>query len=206
MPETPIPSPKATLRDSARHLRSSLTPAQITEMSGRICTSLLMVVQDRDPLMVYVSKPLEVDTHSLLGFLLENNRRVVVPIIERESKTLRLSAIKDANHLVASTFQVLEPIGNEIPARPEEVKAVIVPMLAYDRRGHRLGYGAGYYDRFLSSHPHLLKIGLAFSCQQVTEVPSDAYDIRMDVIITENGIIDCSGKTGTGSSSEKRLS
>jgi len=96
MPETPIPSPKATLRDSARHLRSTLTPAQITEMSGRICTSLLMVVQDRDPLMVYVSKPLEVDTHSLLGFLLENNRRVVVPIIERESKTLRLSAIKDA--------------------------------------------------------------------------------------------------------------
>ena len=195
MPEAPIPFSKASLRDSARRTRSALTPAQIAEMSGRICIHLLPMVKDSDPLMVYVSKPLEVDTHSLLGHLLENDRGVVVPIIEKESKTLRLSRIKDPNHLVESTFQVREPIGNEIPARPEDVKAVIIPMLAYDRRGHRLGYGAGYYDRFLSAYPHLLRIGLAFSCQQVTEVPSDAHDIRMDLIITENGIIDCNGES-----------
>jgi 5-formyltetrahydrofolate cyclo-ligase len=85
----------------------------------------------------------------------------------------------------------LEPIGNEIPARPEEVKIVIVPILAFDRRGHRLGYGAGYYDRFLSAHPHLIKIGLAFSCQEVAEVPAEQNDVRMDVVITERDRIMC---------------
>jgi 5-formyltetrahydrofolate cyclo-ligase len=64
-------------------------------------------------------------------------------------------------------------------------------MLAFDRSGHRLGYGAGYYDRFLESNPHLLKIGLAFSCQEAQSLPSDAHDIRMDIIITEDEVIDC---------------
>jgi 5-formyltetrahydrofolate cyclo-ligase len=64
-------------------------------------------------------------------------------------------------------------------------------VLAFDRRGHRLGYGAGYYDRFLAKHPRITRIGLAFSCQQISSVPSDENDIRMDFIITENEILDC---------------
>jgi 5-formyltetrahydrofolate cyclo-ligase len=64
-------------------------------------------------------------------------------------------------------------------------------MLGFDQLGHRLGYGAGYYDRFLSNHPHFLKIGLAFSCLESGEVPVDENDISMDMIITEKGIIRC---------------
>jgi 5-formyltetrahydrofolate cyclo-ligase len=64
-------------------------------------------------------------------------------------------------------------------------------MLGFDQRGHRLGYGAGYYDRFLSANPHLLKIGLAFSCLEAAEIPVDENDVSMDLIITEQGIIRC---------------
>ena len=190
MPETPNIT-KAALRDTARQTRSALTPARITAMSEQVCSNLLGILDDTDPLMVYMSKPLEVHTHALLADLLKKKRRVVVPIIEQETRSLRLSYIRDPDHLIESTFHVLEPIGNEIPARPEEVKIVIVPILAFDRRGHRLGYGAGYYDRFLSAHPHLIKIGLAFSCQEVAEVPAEQNDVRMDVVITERDRIMC---------------
>jgi 5-formyltetrahydrofolate cyclo-ligase len=65
-------------------------------------------------------------------------------------------------------------------------------MLAFDKKGNRLGYGAGYYDRFLSSHPHLTRIGIAFACQEVDEIPTDATDASMDIIITDTRIIRCS--------------
>lgn len=191
MPESPIHSEKAALRNHARRTRSSLAPAQLEQMSGQACSNLLTILDGMYPLMVYVSKPGEVQTRPLLDFLLKNQRTVVVPIIEKETRTLRLSYLRDTAHLVESTFRVPEPIGNELPARPDEVKAVIVPILAFDRQGHRLGYGAGYYDRFLSAYPRLTRIGLAFSCQQVVRVPYDENDIRMDFIITEEGVLDC---------------
>ena len=80
---------------------------------------------------------------------------------------------------------------SEHPVYPRNVRVVIVPMPGFDRQGHRLGYGASYYDRFLSAYPHLLKIGLAFSCLETDEVPVDAHDICMNLIITKQGIIRC---------------
>jgi 5-formyltetrahydrofolate cyclo-ligase len=163
-------------------------------MSRQVCRNLLPRLDGNDPVLVYVSKPLEVQTRSLIRTLLDRKRRVVVPIIEKENRSLRLSYLTDPAHLVESTFHVPEPIGNEIPANPRDVPAVIVPVLAFDTRGHRLGYGAGYYDRFLARYPHMTKIGLAFSCQQVPAVPHDHNDIRMDCIVTETGILDFSRK------------
>jgi 5-formyltetrahydrofolate cyclo-ligase len=191
MPDPQIIPTKATLRNAARHIRSSLSPAQVEGMSDDVCRNLLSLLDGMDPVMVYVSKPLEVHTHSLIGDLLSRGKRIVVPIIEQDTKTLRLSYLTDTAHLVQSTFQVPEPIGHELPALADEVRAVIVPVLAFDLRGHRLGYGAGYYDRFLSRYPHLTKIGLAFSSQQIPTVPHEANDVRMDFIITEKEIIDC---------------
>jgi 5-formyltetrahydrofolate cyclo-ligase len=62
-------------------------------------------------------------------------------------------------------------------------------MIAFDRRGYRLGYGAGYYDRFLSAHSWMRKIGVAFSCQEVDAVPADENDVPMDLIVTEQGVV-----------------
>jgi 5-formyltetrahydrofolate cyclo-ligase len=191
MPERVIPPCKADMRDEARLRRSSLTPDEIAEKSAAICTSLLRVIDGIDPVMVYVSKPFEVDTFRCIEMLLSLKKRVIVPIIERETKTLRLSYLGRTSDLIESTFRVPEPVGSEQPVHPYEVKAVIVPMLAFDRRGHRLGYGAGYYDRFLSAQSHLLKIGLAFSCLEVNEIPAEINDIGMDMIVTDAEIIRC---------------
>ncbi len=162
MPDSDIQTQKKELRDHARTVRSTLSPAQIEEKSACICSVVQQILNGIDPVMVYVSKPLEVNTRDLIDYLITSRGRVIVPVIETDTRTLRLSYIQSPSVLVKSTFHVPEPVGNEIPARPDEVQAVVVPMLAFDQSGNRLGYGAGYYDRFLADVPHIKKIGLAF--------------------------------------------
>ncbi len=182
---------KQEIREAARARRSGLSPREIREKSRTICARVLRLVDGDDPVMVYASKPPEVRTEELITGLLSRGTRVVVPIIERETCSLRLSYITRVSCLIPSTFSVPEPIGNEDPARPEEVRAVVVPVIAYDRSGHRLGYGAGYYDRFLAAHPGLRKIGVAFTCQEAAAIPADANDVGMDIIVTEKGVLRC---------------
>lgn len=189
MTDAPPCKDKKMLRDHARTKRASLSPEEIEEKSELICSRLLEVLDGTDPLMVYASKPLEVNTKVLIRNLISRGKTVVVPIIEKETKTLRLSYLKDPDVLQESTFHVPEPVGHELPARASDVKAVIIPMLAFDKKGNRLGYGAGYYDRFLSSHPCLTRIGIAFACQEAEEIPADANDASMDIIITDTSII-----------------
>jgi len=182
---------KKLLRDHARTLRASLSMAEIEEKSGLICSRLLEVLDGTDPIMVYASKPLEVNTKVLIRNLISRGKIVVVPLIEKETKTLRLSYLEDPDVLQESTFHVPEPVGHELPALALDVKAAIIPLLAFDKKGNRLGYGAGYYDRFLSSYPHLIRIGIAFACQEVEEIPADVTDASLDIIITDTSIIRC---------------
>jgi 5-formyltetrahydrofolate cyclo-ligase len=184
---------KGRTRDRARAERDKLTPDEIATKSGAICRSVEGILDCRDRVMLYASKGQEVNTRPLMESLLSRGVGVVVPIIEKETRSLRLSGITDRSVLVSSTFSVPEPIGHEIPVREEEIAAVVVPMIAFDRRGHRLGYGAGYYDRFLSVHRDLTKIGVAFSCQEVPAIPEDGNDIAMDFVVTEDEIIRCGG-------------
>lgn len=180
---------KEALRRRAREARSLLSPSITGAYSTAVSHAVSGLLNGCDTVMVYASKPAEVATGDLITDLIRRGIRVVVPIIERETCSLRLSYLTDPAVLVAGTFDVPEPLGHESPANAADIQAVIVPMLAYDPEGNRLGYGAGYYDRFLSRHPHLTKIGIAFSCQQVEAIPTDCNDIRMDYIVTEKGIL-----------------
>ena len=191
MPDGSFKHEKQLLRDRARALRSSLSPVEILEKSERICRNLMDVLDGANPLMVYVSKPMEVHTRALIGQLLAQGKTVIVPIIEKETKTLRLSYIEDPAVLCQSTFDVSEPVGHELPAPASDVKVVIIPMLAFDKRGNRIGYGAGYYDRFLTAHPHMTRIGIAFACQELMKIPTDPTDAGMDLIVTDTGIFRC---------------
>lgn len=182
---------KQELREATRARRALLSPVEIREQSRAICNLVLMLLDGQDPVMVYASKPPEVQTDLLIDGLISRRKGVVVPIIEQETRSLRLSYLADPTLLVASTFSVPEPIGNEFPAHPDEIRAVVVPMIAFDESGHRLGYGAGYYDRFLRQHPGITTIGVAFSCQQVDRIPADENDVSMDLIVTESGIFRC---------------
>jgi len=180
---------KEVLRTRAKEVRAALPLEKRKEFSRTICDRVTSLLDGQDPVLVYVSKPPEVETAPLISTLLSRKASVVVPIIEREERTLRLSFLRDPSHLSVSTFSVPEPIGHEIPADPGSIPVAVVPLVAFDRRGHRLGYGAGYYDRFLSSNTHMYKVGVGFSCQEVDTVPADERDVCMDAIVTEKETI-----------------
>jgi 5-formyltetrahydrofolate cyclo-ligase len=184
-------SQKTVLREQKKAIRADIPAGQRREMSEKITEFLLDMLLDYDTVLVYVSKEPEVNTFSLISHLLERGTRVVVPIIQRHDHSLRFSFLNDLSCLKLSTFNVPEPIGNEIPADPKEIQVAVIPLIGFDEHGNRLGYGAGYYDRFLEKYPRLMKIGIGFACQETETVPTNRFDITMDYIVTEEGIISC---------------
>ena len=85
------------------------------------------------------------------------------------------------------SFHVMEPVGGKLAA--EQNALVFVPGLGFDARGNRIGYGGGYYDRYLARHPQYMKIGTAYAIQLVEELEAEAHDISMDGIATEEGFL-----------------
>ncbi len=180
---------KRSIRQILRQRKDSMTHEERLEKSRRICCHLLEQIKDGETVMVYTSKEKEVNTANLITALLGRGNPIVVPIIVKEDISLRLSYLKDLSVLVPSTFGVPEPIGSEILATGDNVDTIILPMHGFDRTGRRIGYGAGYYDRFLAKNKKLRKIGIAFSCQEYENLPVDENDIPMDCILTEEGIV-----------------
>ena len=184
---------KEIIRSELRERRWNIPEDEHDRMSRIICSSLSSVIRPCDSVLVYCAKSPEVETSWFIDHLIEEKRDIIVPIIEKDTVSLRLSYILSRNVLVPGTFHVPEPLGNEIRASASDVTCAVIPMLGYDRFGGRIGYGAGYYDRFLSEHPNIKKIGIAFSIQEIPSIPVQEHDIRMDVIITEKGVIRCNG-------------
>jgi 5-formyltetrahydrofolate cyclo-ligase len=180
---------KERVRKDLRQKKEAMLPEERLSKSRRICRHLMDVIGEGETVMVFTSKEKEVNTRPLIQALFRQGNPVVVPIIVQEDFSLRLSYLRDFSVLVPSTFGVPEPIGSEIPAAAGDIGTIILPMLGFDRKGGRIGYGAGYYDRFLSKNPGMRKIGIAFACQEVGTLPVDENDIRMDAIITEDGMV-----------------
>jgi 5-formyltetrahydrofolate cyclo-ligase len=180
---------KNSIRKILRERKDAMAPEDRLAKSRAICRHLMPLIRDHETVMAYTSKEKEVNTQPIITRLLERGNPLIVPIIVKEDVSLRLSYLRDPAVLVPSTFGVPEPIGSEIPAQGGEVETILLPMLGFDRTGGRIGYGAGYYDRFLERFPDLRRIGLAFSCQEISSLPLDDTDVRMDHIITEEGIV-----------------
>ena len=194
---------KKSIRQILRQRKDSMNSDDRLEKSKMICRHLLKQIRDGETVMIYTSKEKEVNTVSLITTLLKRGNPVIVPVIVKEDISLRLSYLQDLSSLVPSTFGVPEPIGSEIPATGDDVDTIILPMHGFDRTGGRIGYGAGYYDRFLAKNPNLRKIGIAFSCQEYENLPVDENDIPMDYIITEEGIVYPKGGDNDGSQRNK---
>jgi 5-formyltetrahydrofolate cyclo-ligase len=189
---------KNSIRQILRQKKDAMLPEDRLFKSRRICHLLMKIIRKGETVMVFTSKEKEVNTEPLIRTLFKQGNPVVVPIIVKEDVSLRLSYLRDFSTLVPSTFGVPEPIGSEIPAAAEDIGTIILPMLGFDRNGGRIGYGAGYYDRFLSKKPDMRKIGIAFACQEVDSLPVDENDIPMDYILTEDGIVYPDGGTRCG--------
>lgn len=108
-----------------------------------------------------------------------------------EGERLVFHSIETLEHLRTGTFGIREPDANTArQVFPGEDDTILVPGLAFDRAGGRLGRGGGFYDRFLAQWPHARRVGVGFSIQLIDAVPREAHDAQVDAIVTEDGWLD----------------
>ena len=136
---------------------------------------------DAHTVLLYSALPDEVPTLPLLNRLSTEGKTVLLPHVVNDTD-MELRRYTGSNDLEQGAFGIMEPTG-ELFTDYDDIDVAVIPGMAFDREGHRLGRGKGYYDRFLTRLPHTYKIGVCFPFQLVDHVPADAHDILMDEVI-----------------------
>ena len=180
---------KNQLKDTILEKRNSLPQEEILEKSNQIKNNLFNLNQYKNSktIMLFVSFESEVDTHNMIRETLKNKAIVVPKVAGHE---IEPSVIIDFDNLIAGKFGILEPI-ETMKIAYKNIDLVLVPGIVFDMEGHRIGYGFGYYDKFLKKVPKAIKIGLAFDFQVVDKIPAEMHDVPVDLILTEKRVIEC---------------
>ncbi len=143
-------------------------------------------ILDFETVLIYCAFKNEVETKSIIDYLVSHGREVYVPKCNIDLKEFVPVRITE-NNFRLNAYGIFEPT-DEIYAK-KQIQCAIVPGVAFDMRGNRIGFGAGYYDKFFNKNPDVYKIGICYEFQLVDNIPSEDYDIPMDVIITNERII-----------------
>ena len=180
---------KKEYRKNAYQIRNTFTNQQIQDLSTKILNSLTQhpIYRDSHTLFTYVSMDQEVHTHRLIEVALQDGKRVCVPRVVPGQYMDAVPIKNPANDLQIGFFNVLEPIKALPPISPGEIDLVIVPGLMFDREGYRIGYGGGYYDKYLQHiSADCMTVGLVFQRLVVDEIPREPHDRKVKLVITEN--------------------
>ena len=191
---------KNELRAELLERRRNLTAEDRNSWDEKIANILLGSISYRfcDILLAYSSTKIEVSTDIIIDKALGQNKIVACPISNAEDNTMSFAAISSRSDLIVGEYDILEPPktnplwsdflnSGKSGNNKQKLAICIVPCLAYDAHGYRIGYGKGYYDRFLSAFEGT-KIGLCYSSFKSEKLPRGKYDVKLDVIITEKGV------------------
>jgi len=190
MTEDPIAQAKAALRRSAEAARAAAHAA-----GGDAATALarhgMVVLGERgfQTIAGYWPMRSEVDLRPLLAALADAGRDVALPAVLGPGRPLEFRRWRPGGALAPGRFGTAQPPPEAGIIEPD---VLLVPLLAFDARHYRLGYGAGFYDRTLAAlraRKRVLVLGVAYSAQRVDEVPADSWDEPLDLVLTEHGIV-----------------
>lgn len=183
---------KDALRQVMGQKRDQMPAHYIYTVQEAICERVVAwaVFQAAEIVASYVSVRKEVDTHRLIEYALKVGKRVCVPVTKRKG-VMVFQEISSLDELKSARFGLMEPeYDTERIVAPEYLDLMMVPGVAFDRQGNRLGFGGGYYDRYLA-HCDATSVGLAYGFQIVDDIPTEGHDVRMDGLVTENEAILC---------------
>ncbi len=189
---------KAAIRKEILEKRKSQSP-DIRDARSRDIVKALLRCEDfqrAESILIYLSKDEEVRTDDLLKPAFESGKRVFVPVVDSKSGELQVSELPGPDaRFQLGPFGVREPVDEDRHfVSLDQIDLVVAPGVAFDRRGGRIGYGKGYYDRLLRRlGSNATRVALAFDFQVLDAVPQDENDIQIDTIMTENTMVNCSG-------------
>lgn len=183
-------SEKGRLRKLALSNRDSLSLLEREQYSAAILNKLMSLpqVQAAKVVMCYRSFRSEVDTSKIVENFLLSGKVLCFPVCEKGG-IMHSYCPNDEAAWKKSPMGIMEPDReNSRLIAPEDIELVICPLVAFDDKRQRLGYGGGYYDRYLPQCKNALVAGIAFETQRLERVPTDEHDLNMDIIVTEKNI------------------
>lgn len=176
-----------TLRDGHR-------PEELDKLSSEIVAKLIQLPEVRaaQTVSTYLNIGSEVRTSGIVDWLLANQKEVIIPITDKANKRLIFSELRDRKtDLQRGTFGILEPKPERRIVVPlEQADLTLVPGVAWDLRGYRIGYGGGYYDRSIGAAQNQVQtIGLSYEFQIIERVPNNPLDKRVNKLATEDRVV-----------------
>ena len=178
---------KARLRQKCISIRKDMTSQEKSQKDTDIAEKLFKLWQYKRAAVVlcYVSMTLEVDTVSIIGQALKDGKRVAVPYCVPGTREMEFYFISSVGSLQKGAFGVLEPVPNCYNKVTDFAQSLcLVPAMCYDYEGYRVGYGKGYYDRFLIKY-HGYKIGLCYRNCMTNKIHTNRFDQKVDVVVTD---------------------
>ncbi|SHF00278.1 5-formyltetrahydrofolate cyclo-ligase [Seinonella peptonophila] len=183
---------KQLLRKQMRGYRHVLPKSYRIKASRQISQRLIRFLEAKKLKQILLYWPIheEVDLRLVAEYFWSNQLEVILPVADQIQKQITCYAVRCVDQLQTGSYGIIEP--DPALARlvdPNELEAVIVPGVAFDKRGYRLGYGGGYYDRFFMKNPQLLSIGVAYPEQLCSSVYAESYDQTITILLTPTNLI-----------------
>lgn len=182
---------KQDIRKIIKRKREELNKSIKKELDLRIMNNFFNsgYINESNVIFIYVNMESEINTVDIINKLLDMGKRVAVPKVlpgNKEMVALEIKSLYDLNE--SGAFGILEPDMTKKDVG-SEVDLIILPGLAFDRRGYRVGYGGGFYDKFLDKYDKVKRISLCYNFQIIENIPEEDFDEAIDVMITEDKII-----------------
>jgi 5-formyltetrahydrofolate cyclo-ligase len=190
---------KRAIRARMREVRAAIPPQKREQQGAEVERRLMGLpeVETAGTVLTFLSVGTEVETRGMVDRLREQGARVLVPVVE--DGTIEAVELLPGAPLATSSFGILTPADGWV-VEPAEIDMVVTPGLAFDRTGSRLGFGGGYFDRFLPRlRSDCLVVAVAFHEQVIDEVPGGALDVPVHAIVTDQEVIRTSGPGAVGS-------
>jgi 5-formyltetrahydrofolate cyclo-ligase len=191
-PSVSIAQAKAAIRRDAQALRNALPAQMRADAAGTIAERGLPCALPADAIVSgFMPLKTEINPVPLMRRLADAGARLALPAVAGRGRPLVMRAFAFGDALASGVWGIREPKPDASEVFPD---ILLVPMLAFDRSGHRVGYGAGYYDLTIASlraHKNVLAVGIAFAAQEIAQVPATERDARLDLVLTELEDIRC---------------
>ena len=187
---TVLMSIKEKIRNEKRYERSILYDAHVARLSDNFLTQWMKFSKELSYQSIAIYYPFDNEASPLeiFNYLHSKNKEVLLPVVEKESKTLSFAKYGIQSELVKNNFGIFEPKDKEF-IDIEDIEIVLIPCVAFNDKLFRLGMGGGFYDRTFSKKSSTILIGMAYSFQYENESFQEKHDVKMDYVITQKGIL-----------------
>lgn len=176
---------KRIIRMNKKKIRENLTGKEISKKSMDLINIFLEspIYKEANTIMSYMSIRNEIETSFLNKRILKDNKKLILPVIRNDN--IVAVNIKKNDEFVLGKYQILEP--KFVKNWNDEIDLILIPGIAFDYDGNRVGFGKGYYDKFLKKHDKSIRLGFLYDFQLVNKIEIENHDIKMDFLISNKG-------------------